>query len=191
MLPSFVSEHFYSLLTLALLIGGIPALLTAIYLAVNGFVDFKILFIIFFATGLVWDIVWYYLGRLASKYEPMFITRRIEKIKEAELYSLLDKHFLKVVFMSRFIYGTNSAVSVVAGVKRVRLLRFVLICAATLVIWFALMSIIGFTISSTLEGFQETIGQVLRVILVCWVVAITLLLVFKKWFSVRHSDKRV
>jgi membrane protein DedA with SNARE-associated domain len=186
MIPSLISEHFYFLLTLALLIGGIPALLTAIYLSTQGFVDFKILFAIFFVTGLLWDMVWYAIGVYVSKFRSDFVTKRVEKVKKAHLYGLLEDHFFKAVFMSRFLYGTNSAISVVAGVKHVRFARFVVICAVTLCIWFGIMTLLGFTISNTLEGFQHTVGQILRGILLFWVIAILVLLMLKNVFMKFH-----
>ncbi len=148
------SIFFILSLMVALFVGGTPALVTAIYFATTGHLDMKVLFTLSLMTTVAWDVVWYYVGyRMISldRVRSWNLFKRNEALYE-RILALYGRHQYLLLFLSRFMYGTNSACSVVSGVYRMPLMRFLFINTASFVLTFMLM--IGLS-----YGIHQNIGN--------------------------------
>ncbi|MES2470608.1 MAG: VTT domain-containing protein [Patescibacteria group bacterium] len=188
-MTNLFSEHLYPLMGLGLMIGGIPALLGSIYLALQGYIDVKMLFVLFFVASLLLDVIWYGVGRVLRKHHPKWVRGLAEKARKAEqLY--VHQNIFKMVFISRFVYGTNSAVSILSGVKRVSFSKFLLTCMFTLFIWFFVMLLIGYSIEASLPEFQSTLNNVIIGISVFWLTIISIFILLKKYIWAKLTGEK-
>src|SRR3989344_3279775 len=103
------SETLLFYLVAVLFLGGAPALISVLYLSISGVLDFKIVVLVSVATTIVWDAIWYSMGRFfpVAKITKLKMMRRNQK-----LFEKINQRFLHwqypALFLSRFIYGTNS-----------------------------------------------------------------------------------
>jgi membrane protein DedA with SNARE-associated domain len=129
-------------LTLALFFGGTPALTGAVYLAVSGSVSFPLLFVLSLIVTAAWNAVWYIIGVQAISAERIRGWRLYKR--NAVLYdrvlALYDRHQYRLLFLSRFAYGTNIACSVISGAKRMPLSRYFAINAVSLGVLFGTLA---------------------------------------------------
>jgi len=131
-------------LAAALLFGGTPAFAGAAYLVATGRLGFVLVLGISLITTLLWDTVWYFIGRQMS----------LEKIRKHRFYQKNKELYDKVLkfhgerehlvhFFSRFIYGTASAFSVVSGMRRMNFFVYIGISAVSISLWFSFLYVIA------------------------------------------------
>lgn len=124
----------------ALFIGGTPAIAGAAYLVVIGTLSWKTVLVVSILTTLVWDTIWYFVGRSMSLEK---IRKHRFFLRNKDLYErILRFHGERqhiVHFFSRFIYGTASVFSVVSGVRRMNFFAYIMISAASIAVWFGFL----------------------------------------------------
>ncbi len=148
----FLSQANYLPLIIGLFFGGTPALVGAMLLAVGGKLDMGILMIITITCTLVWDAIWYGIGRFIpiEKVEQWsFLKSRQAMYKR--FYSQYANHKHKLLFISRFVYGMNSLFSVVCGIMRMRPYVFLSLSAVSMTVWFIVIYIISFVFQTNAE----------------------------------------
>lgn len=124
-----ISPLFIFALAAALFVGGTPALVSAIYFSVSGVLDIWLVFFLSIIATLVWDGVWYALGHQFVSLDRIRSWRLYER--NSALYEKVIAHYGRhqyvLLFLSRFMYGTNSVCSVVSGMFRMNLGAFLVI----------------------------------------------------------------
>ena len=120
--------NIYLLLFLGLFLGGETVLVPAVYFALNGTLDLVTLLAVSIVATLISDSLWYVFGRVA-KFDRVArwpIVRRqagaIMKVSE-----VFRAHSLKILFGSKFVYGTRVAVQILSGTYAVPFLRYLLV----------------------------------------------------------------
>src|SRR5438045_4018998 len=102
-------QHEYLLIFGGLILGGETVLLPAIYLALIGKLNLMFLVTIAGCATIIADSGWYLVGRLS----PVYKLNRLPRGRWGQRFSraaeLFRRHGLKVVFCSKFIYGTRIA----------------------------------------------------------------------------------
>lgn len=120
-IPPFFLEFKYVFFFIGMIIFGETVLIPALYGTIFGFFDlWLILGIALFAT-LLSDSVWYAVGRLWGKeriYSSRLFRNRQRTFEQIE--RTFNKQSLKILFLSKFVYGTRIAVQLLAGIYRVR-----------------------------------------------------------------------
>jgi len=143
-------------LTVALFLGGTPMLAGAIYFAVSGSLDIRLLFALSLMTTVVWDIVWYLIGHRAVSIQRMKEWRIYKR--NASLYdkvlALYGRHQYFLLFVSRFAYGTNSVCSVVSGASRMSLPPFIAINAVSLSIFFGILAALSSAVHTSADKLE-------------------------------------
>lgn len=171
------SEHHDILLFLGVLVFGVPVLLPAVYASTQGFLDPRLVFVAVSSALIFGDTLWYTLGvRMGEKIGEKFpfLTRSRKVI--GPLRDILRKHPFRIVFLSRFTYGTKIATNVASGVERIHFPIFVSSCAGSTFLWVALMYALSYAIgnvdlvSRTLRGIG--IGLLLLSLLVLGVMLV-------------------
>ncbi|MBI2630802.1 hypothetical protein HYW73_01110 [Candidatus Nomurabacteria bacterium] len=115
----YVSLHPYLFLFLGMLVGGETFLLPAAYLAAKGTLTFPL--VIFFASlaTLVSDTTWYFMGCF-FQLEKILSWKIFFKKREISLkiFSVFKEHSRKLLFISKFVYGTRTLIQVLSGAIR-------------------------------------------------------------------------
>src|SRR4051812_22138626 len=116
----FAAEQPYLLLFLALLLGGETVLVPAVYLALVGKLEIAPVVGVASVATILSDSVWFCVGRFLA-FERLCRIRWLGKRWPQVLTSTSDlfrRHGLKLVFISKFLYGTRIAAQMLAGVTR-------------------------------------------------------------------------
>jgi membrane protein DedA with SNARE-associated domain len=167
-------------------LGGL-VLMPAMYLTHVGAVSLLYLFLITIFAGAVSDSVWYFIGSSAKK-EKLYSFRFIKnKIQEAGKFSeFFSKHGVRLVFFTKFVYGTRIASHVLAGLHKIGYARFLGATMAGTATWFA---IFYFLIRSINVGITAAKATAFRIqILFLGVVAILLVV---NWFTGKYLRKKM
>ncbi len=147
---------FYFALFIGILIGGEIVLVPALYSAFATNLSVWTVIGISLLATIVADSAWYSIGRFVP-YER--VTRlpliRTQKQRIDTFGSFFDVHAGRIIFTSKFIYGTRVAVQLSSGIRDIEYLRFIVpSVSGTFLLTAILAGIIWFTRTSlgSLEG---------------------------------------
>ncbi len=140
MLIDFLTQANYLPLIIGLFVGGTPALVAAMFLVVSGDLDIKVLVTITVICTLVWDTIWYAIGRFIpiEKVEKWSVLKDKEALYH-KYYQQYDGHKHTLLFISRFVYGMNSILSIICGIFRMRFPIFIFLSFSSMVVWIAVI----------------------------------------------------
>lgn len=179
--------YLYPGLLLGLITTGGFVLLPAIYMSIIGNLNLNHLFMIVLLAGVASDSLWYYIGNKARKdrlYRLSFVKKRM---REAEKFStFFSRHGVLLVFMTKFIYGTRIASHVLAGMHKIKYVRFVLATSLGTAIWFWIFYALVKTVDNGLATAKTT---ALRIQLLLLIVTIIMLLL--NWFTGTYVRKKL
>jgi membrane protein DedA with SNARE-associated domain len=118
----------YPFLFLGMFVFGEAVFIPAIYLALEGQFNISGVIIISILANIVADFVWYFLAA-AVPFEKIRTWGKVKgKEKTLEKISdLLDIYGYKLLFISKFIYGTRILVQIICGLKRLNLWKYLIV----------------------------------------------------------------
>ncbi len=120
--------NVYLLLFVGLFLGGETVLIPAVYFALNGDLDLLTLFAISIFATLISDSLWYMFGRVA-KFDRIarwpIVGRQAGVI--AKISGVFRAHSLKILFGSKFVYGTRVAAQILSGAYAVPFFHYLLV----------------------------------------------------------------
>src|SRR3989344_320374 len=151
----FVTEYKLALLYVGLIVGGTPGLVAAIYFSLVGVYSLTSVFVACIVTTVAWDGFWYGVGRfimLERLKKISFLKERLHLIERMEHH--YRNHAYKLIFLSRFVYGTNSPISIVSGAHRISFYRFIAVSVGSIGGWFLALSIIGLLLRPSLDEIE-------------------------------------
>lgn len=167
-------------------LGGL-ILIPALYLSTLQAVSLPLLFVLIVTSSMVADSAWYFLGKHIKKegvYSLRFVKNRLEEAKKfSKFYA---RYGVWVVFFTKFIYGTRIASHLLAGMHKVRFMRFLIATATGTALWFTIM----FFLIKTLDKGISGTGSVAFRIQVVSLITVTVLLLFN-WFTGTYVRKRL
>ncbi len=120
----------YGGLFLALILGGETVLLPAIYLATTGTLQLPLLFVVSFSATLVADAILYILGTTIPHEDfssHSFLGKHQNRINS--LTHVFALHPFLILFTSKFVYGTRTAVQILCGMYHVPFAKYLLVNA--------------------------------------------------------------
>jgi membrane protein DedA with SNARE-associated domain len=177
----------YAPVALGLFFGGTPALVAVLHLVITGTLNFKIIFILTILLTILWDLIWYIVGRFLTKTKlhHLSIVQRREKLFNW-ISNVFNKHAYAILFLSRFIYGTNSLASIVSGIHRMNAWIFSALNAASIAIW--IFVLYGISMFTSILIDHNTDASPLTVI--AFSIGATLLVIYVILYMVRLRIKR-
>ncbi len=150
-----LQQHQYIFLFAGIVIGGETVLIPAVYLAVIGVFNFIPLIIITIIATAVSDSAWYMLGRILAiekiKTLKMF-QRRKELFNKATV--LFDRHGLRLLFFSKFVYGSRIITQVLCGVSGIGYVRYIIVNTLGIVTWLTAILAVGAAIGGSLDTLR-------------------------------------
>lgn len=110
-----------------LFVGGEVFLIPALFAAIFGSLSLGVVFFIALLAGVLSDLIWYIVGR---RYIDPFIRRfgsdRFIK-QSARVELVLRPHVFRILFISKFIYGTRVVVQILSGRSKVSTPAYVVV----------------------------------------------------------------
>lgn len=181
MLYDLISENIYVAMFIGLLFGGETVLLPAVYFGISGVISLKAVIAISILATAISDTFWYYLGRTAP-IEQISSFRIFRKYSEKmmSLSRSFKDNGLVLLFFSKFVYGTRTAMQILCGANNIAFVKYFFVNISGILALNAFFIIIGLTVDKSLSLFivsPERLWLALGAFAIC---AATLQILFKK-----------
>lgn len=175
-------QYGYPAIFFGILFGGEVLLLGAGFLAFLGYLNIGLVIILALIGVLVWDCLWYFLGRLGREKVVLkygkFLALTEKRLKKAE--KIFKRHAWKAILITRFAYGLRSSILVLAGVTKMKFFVFFFYNFLGTFVWIFIMTLLGFFFGGSLVVLQSYIKNISIVItLVILIFFVTVLISVK------------
>lgn len=174
-------DHAYSVLFIGLLIGGEAVLLPAIYLALEGKLDLLLVIGIALAATTLSDTFWYGLGRTLPL-SAWSTNGRFSRFGRtlAAISALFSRRALMTLFLSKFVYGTRTAVQILSGAHRISFLPYFFVNLSGILLLNAVFVILGATAKNFFDVFADSPWRIWVSFGVFVALALAIHMLFKK-----------
>lgn len=182
-----VAEYPYAALFVGLLIAGEVVLLPALYLAATGRLDpFAVIGVAVTAT-MISDLVWFLLGRCSPAGAVERVRQRHSSRVVNRLQILFSRNGPRLLFLSKFVYGTRIAAQVLAGALQMPVRTWLSVNFAAVVTITLAMAGLAWGVVGTAHRLEELIQHIeVAFLMFLMLAAATYLLVGttvrKRWF---------
>lgn len=170
-------QYKYLAFFLGMIFGGDIVLITGIYLATRNHFDIRALVILAYVATMLSDLVWYYIGVHLTK-RRLSTFPLLEKKRDLvdHVSRFMDKHGFKAVFYSKFIYGTRTVTQVLAGVRHLNPMKFILANTAGTFAYMAILLFLGYVLHLSTGSIQYLVknGAVVLAVFVFVMMAINI-----------------
>lgn len=181
------ADYPYLVLFVGLLLAGEAVLLPALYLATTGRLDPAGVIAVAIVATLISDGLWYLLGRWYPAQALARIRARQSDAKVARLDTLFRRNGPRLLFLSKFVYGTRIAAQVLAGAAKMPYSVYMgvnVLGVATLVLCLAGLA---WSVVETAEQLEALVSHIEVVFLLFVLLAVGLFIVVgtivrKQWF---------
>jgi membrane protein DedA with SNARE-associated domain len=142
-------------------VSGELVLIPAIYLVYTGQMDLYTTFLITILATFLSDSVWYFVGRLLPHERIIKIKafKRNEKMYEA-VAKHFHKHSFRIVFYSKFVYGTRLVTQIVAGMRKLPFFKYSAINVLGIITYNITLFAIGITFGKTSATWGNNLHSV-------------------------------
>lgn len=172
-----------------ILVGGESVFIPAVYLTFRNVIDPIPLILISASAGIISDSIWYWVGKTFPVHrllEMKSLKRSREYIAHAS--SFFDRNSLKLLYLSKFVYGTRTAMQVICGQKRIPFGKYLIVNTLGILSWLLLLYGIAYALRQQLSHYEETVQNIELVFAVSFLIIMILLICFtrfygKRWFQ--------
>lgn len=166
-----LSAYPYLALFVGMIIAGELVLLPAIYLAATQRLDLMTVLTLAILATLLSDFLWYGLGRRFPKRTLRRLAGKVGYRLLGGVEKTFDAGGKRVLFMSKFVYGTRTLIQVLAGVHGMPLRSYLATNIAGVLAVTALLTVVAYTVVGTTHQFG-TILQYIEVAFLLFVLVI-------------------
>jgi len=182
-----VAAYPYLMLFVGLLLAGEAVLLPALYLATTGRLDPLTVIIVAVAATMLSDLVWFLLGRWSPVGTVAKLRRRYSGHVVDRLQSLISNNSFRLLFLSKFVYGTRIAAQVLAGTLNMSFRSWIVVNFAAVVTITLVMAALAWGVVGTTQRMEELVRHIEVAFLLFLLLAIAAYLVIgmkmrKRWF---------
>lgn len=156
-LGPFFGGHLYLLLFIGLLFAGESIFLPAIYLALAGKLDLKIVVMLALSANIISDVVCYGVGYyVPTERLRRFVGLRISRGMDA-IQGFFVRHRFKVVFGSKFVYGTRIVAHILSGTFKTPFVPYFAVNILGNVILCGVLTGLAIGTKSSIETFSASV----------------------------------
>ena len=156
-------------------------LLTAGFIAAEGYANIYIMLALTMVAILGGDSVMYWLGRRFG--ETIFQFRWFRKIftlkRQARVQAFYQNHGKKTIFIARFAPGLRAGVYIMAGGSRMGFLRFLLTDSAAAILSVPLLVWLGYALAPHIERVAHDIKEIKLILLVLVLLVILGIIIYR------------
>ena len=156
-LPGWIMKYYLVALFLGMISAGEIVLVPGVYLGWISNVPLWAILLVTLAGSFTSDTFWFLMGKYFPKKKVMkynIIQRETERAKV--LRPLYEKHKLRVIFYSKFMYGTTLLFQVLSGANHVPYRSYIAMSTLATLVWFLVSTAIGLIITVSI-GMVENI----------------------------------
>lgn len=180
--------HPYIILFFGLLVAGEAFLLPAVYFALDGKLHLSYIVAIAMSATMIADLFWYYVGaHMKNRFAKKIVAGRVERNLE-KLSGAFAGHNGKVLYFSKFVYGTRTAAQILAGLQLMPIRKYISVNFLGIFSLLASIVILAYSIDATVERVGGVVHDVEVAFLIFIIVLAIAHLAFgnyfkKKWFQ--------
>ena len=182
----FLLQNPYPFIFVGLLIGGESVLFPSVFLAIEGVISFPGLIFVAALATIISDSAWYALGRFVSFsfLKRPWLKKTLDKAQS--LAAVFDRHGYRILYFSKFIYGTRTAVQILSGMHKMPFVRYITVNTFGVLSLLFLVIIVGVLTGKGVESLSSifhrfsifvAVGMTAVVLIHLW-----LKRALKKWF---------
>jgi len=157
MIYDLIAQNIYTALFLGLLLGGETVLLPAIYFGLSGVISLQGVIGISIIATAISDSFWYYIGHV-TPVEKISSLGAFKTYRErlADLSDAFNEHGLLLLFFSKFVYGTRTAMEILCGVSNIVFVRYFFVNLFGILALNAFFVLLGVTIKETFAALVDS-----------------------------------
>lgn len=152
-----LSAYPYIAIFLGMLLAGEVILLPAIFLATMGRLDLSSVILASVVATLLSDILWYSLGRRFPAATLKHLSGRVGQPYLDGLAQAFRRGGGRILFMSKFVYGTRTIVQVLSGVHGMVWGSYLLVNTAGVLTVTAVLTVISYSVTRTAYQLDEVV----------------------------------
>lgn len=183
----WLAGYPYLVLFVGMLLAGEVVLLPALYLATTGRLDPMLVIAVALLATMLSDLAWFLLGRWSPSGAVERLRRRYTGRLIDRLQDMFSRNGPRLLFVSKFVYGTRIAAQVIAGALDMPLRTwFAVNLAGVLVVTLALSGLAWGVVGSA-QRLEELVGYIEVAFLLFLLLALAAYLLIgstmrKRWF---------
>lgn len=173
---------------IGMIFAGESILIPSLALALAGKLNISyVISLALFAT-LFADFLWYIVGiHIHNTFSQRIIGSKVHKQIE-RISGVFSNKEATVLFLSKFVYGTRIAVQILAGIKHMKIGKYIIVNLSGTATVIVLISFLVYFIDTTVIGIENLLYKLGIVLLVTIIITILGHIIFgkyiqKKWFQ--------
>jgi membrane protein DedA with SNARE-associated domain len=163
----------YIAIVIGLIAFGDVAFITATYFALFGYLDLSLIILLSFLVSNIMGMFWYQLSQhgLGGFLHSFSFIKKYEK-NHPQMMEKFLKHQLKILFLSRFLYGSGTVIMILSGIYKVPFKKYVLVnLLSSIIVIIGVPIIVLLAKTSTMVVFDN-------IRMIEWLVASFVLIIF-------------
>ena len=179
--------HPYVFIFVGLFFFGETVFLPSLYLAFKGTLDVSTVIVLMILASLLSDLVWYIIGRALPRASAIrFMGDRAVRVME-HISKFFEVHYLKALYLSKFVYGTRTVVQVLSGMHKTPFWEYMLVNVLGTSSLAAGTLVLAYLTNSTVAALADTVHTleigflVLLAVLACIFIFIRHA-ILRRWF---------
>ena len=179
-----ISAHPYVYLFLGMLVGGEAFLLPAVYLTIHGSLQVSAVFLFSALATLISDSAWYAVGR-SFPLANILSWKRFSARRESytKIYDGFRVHSQKLLFVSKFVYGTRTIVQILSGSIRMPFWRYSVVNLSGIMSYLASIFLLALFAEKSLASFRDISYNKYEFAAVFIILILIFHLCLKKWLN--------
>ncbi|RFF31209.1 DedA family protein [Wenzhouxiangella sediminis] len=182
-----VAAYPYLMLFVGLLLAGEVVLLPALYLATTGRLDPVAVILVAVVATMLSDLAWFMIGRWSPSGAVEKMRQRHSSRVVNRLQGLFSRNGPRLLFLSKFVYGTRIAAQVLAGALNMPFRTWVMVNFAAVVTITLAMAGLAWGVVGTAQHLEQLVEHIEVAFLLFLLLAIAAYLLVgtmmrKRWF---------
>jgi membrane protein DedA with SNARE-associated domain len=182
-----VAAYPYLMLFVGLLLAGEVVLLPALYLATTGRLDAVAVILVAVVATMLSDLAWFMIGRWSPSGAVEKMRQRHSSRVVNRLQGLFSRNGPRLLFLSKFVYGTRIAAQVLAGALNMPFRTWVMVNFAAVVTITLAMAGLAWGVVGTAQHLEQLVEHIEVAFLLFLLLAIAAYLLVgtmmrKRWF---------
>lgn len=180
-----LSGNPYFFLFIGFFFFGETVFLPALYMALFGPLNAPIVVALMVGAALSSDVIWYVLGRCVPRDRlRRMIGHRLSRAMDS-IEGLFQENRLKILFVSKFVYGTRTVVQILSGAFRTRFDAYLAVNIAGTTALIGSIVGIALVAHSTVETFTQSVERVKMTFIVFVLTVVALHIIIKRYLAPR------
>lgn len=146
--------YTYLILFFAMFILGETVFMPAVYLSLNNQLNPILVILVSALATSIADLIWYYVAAHVPV-QKLKKWHRVERHQHTfnRLSELFDAHSYRILFLSKFVYGTRILVQLISGMKKIPVWKYLGVNALGIISYMLFLYVIAIAVDTTVARY--------------------------------------